>query len=133
MTRDEVKILLVDDSTTMLRAVSNSLEKFCNISKQNIFTAIDGEKGLEAFDTVQPHMIITDWNMPIMSGIEFVQKVRAKDTKVTIIMLTTEGERSKVVTALKAGVNDYMVKPFSPETVTKKINIAIDTVVRRYA
>ncbi|MEY4505120.1 MAG: hypothetical protein RL154_1417 [Pseudomonadota bacterium] len=132
MDRGEVKILLVDDSVTMLRAVSNSLVKFCEIPLQNIFTAENGEEGLKVFDTVTPHLIISDWNMPIMNGLEFVGKVREKDSKVTIIMLTTEGERSRVVQALKTGVNDYMVKPFTPEIVTKKINIAIDMVARRY-
>lgn len=133
MQRTDIKILLVDDSSTMLRAVSNALTKFCDIPVQNIFTAEDGQQGLAVFDSVAPHLIISDWNMPIMNGIEFVKNVREKDTKVTIIMLTTEGERSRVVQALKSGVNDYMVKPFTPEVVTKKINLAIDMVARRYA
>lgn len=133
MQREEVKILVVDDSTTMQRAVTNSLIKYCNIPQSNILTAENGEEGLRVFEEIKPHLILSDWNMPIMNGLEFVSKVREKDTKVTIIMLTTEGERAKVVQALKAGVNDYIVKPFTPDIVTKKIDLAINMAARRYA
>jgi two-component system chemotaxis response regulator CheY len=64
---------------------------------------------------------MTDWNMPVMDGLAFLKKVRGVNQQVPVIMITTESERSRVVTAIEAGVSDYLVKPFTTETLNAKI------------
>jgi two-component system chemotaxis response regulator CheY len=66
-------------------------------------------------------LMIVDWNMPNMDGLTFVKKVRETDKKTLIIMATTEAEKSRVLDAIRAGVNNYVVKPFTPDSLTEKI------------
>lgn len=113
-----MKVLIVDDSTTMLRIISNTLLR---VGVENIMTA---ENGLDAFNKFSANrfdLIITDWNMPEMDGLEFVKKVREEDKDIPIIMVTTEGGKREVITALKAGVNNYIVKPFTPQVLKEKL------------
>lgn len=76
-------------------------------------------------------MLITDWNMPEMNGLELVRKVRADSrfTDLPIIMVTTEGGKAEVITALKAGVNNYIVKPFTPQVLKEKLAAVLGTEV----
>lgn len=115
------KILIVDDSSTMRRIIKNTLMRL------GFEHLIEAENGLEAWTTISKYkvdVLITDWNMPVMSGLELVKRVRAEEkyNHVPIIMITTEGGKSEVITALKAGVNNYIVKPFTPQVLNDKLS-----------
>ena len=116
-----MKILLVDDSSTMRRIIKNTLAR---LDHKNILEGADGLEGWTALDAnPDVEMLITDWNMPEMNGLELVKKVRADSrfTELPIIMVTTEGGKSEVIVALKAGVNNYIVKPFTPQILKEKL------------
>lgn len=115
-----MKVLVVDDSTTMLRILKNTLMRI-GIKEENITTAEDGQQAIDAYNTSTFDFIMTDWNMPNVTGLEFVRYVRSKDKDINIIMVTTEGGKSEVITALKAGVNNYIVKPFTPQVLREKL------------
>ena len=120
------KILVVDDSSTMRRIIINTLARL------GFKDTIQAADGVEAWEAYQNHkdeisVIITDWNMPNMNGLEFVKKVRAVDKETPIIMVTTEGGKKEVITALKAGVNNYIVKPFTPQVLKEKLQAVIGT------
>nr|MBP3724067.1 chemotaxis response regulator CheY [Campylobacter sp.] len=116
-----MKLLVVDDSSTMRRIIKNTLQR---LGHKDI---LEAEHGVEAWDLLQQNadinVLITDWNMPEMNGLELVKKVRAekKYEDMPIIMVTTEGGKAEVITALKAGVNNYIVKPFTPQVLKEKL------------
>mgnify|MGYP002725470114 FL=1 len=117
----DMKVLFVDDSPTMRRIIQNSLNK---IGYDDLISAENGEDALEKLEGVEVDMIITDWNMPEMNGEQLVIKLR-EDPKYKdkpILMVTTRGMKEDVITAVKIGVNGYVVKPFTPEVLKKKIN-----------
>jgi len=113
-----MKILVVDDSKTMLRIISNTIKR---IGYTDIVTAEDGELGLAAYKKDTFDIILTDWNMPNMNGLQFVQAVRKVNKDIPIVMITTEGGKVEVIKALKAGVNNYIVKPFTPQVLKEKL------------
>ena len=115
-----MKFLVVDDSVTMRRIIVNSLQR---IGYSQTVEAGDGEDALRQFDS-SIQFVITDWNMPIMSGIEFARSLRARaDGKhVPILMVTTRSMREDILTAVDAGVNNYILKPFTPPTLKEKID-----------
>lgn len=117
---ENTKVLVADDSTTMLRIIRNTL-KSVGISEENIIEVTDGQKALTKCRECHPDIILTDWNMPVMNGLELVQNVRGLGITTPIIMITTEGRKNEVVIALKAGVNDYIVKPFTPDVLKEKL------------
>jgi two-component system chemotaxis response regulator CheY len=88
---------------------------------------LEGADGVEGWNQINANpdieMLITDWNMPEMNGLELVKKVRADErfADLPIIMVTTEGGKAEVITALKAGVNNYIVKPFTPQVLKEKL------------
>ena len=116
-----VKLLVVDDSSTMRRIIKNTLQR---LGHKDI---LEAEHGLEAWTILEANndinVLITDWNMPEMNGLDLVKKVRAeqKYADMPIIMVTTEGGKAEVITALKAGVNNYIVKPFTPQVLKEKL------------
>jgi len=120
-----MKILVVDDSSTMRRIIKNTLAR---LGYKDI---IEGADGVEAWDALQNNpdteVVITDWNMPNMNGLELVKKIRAekKYKDMPIIMVTTEGGKKEVITALKAGVNNYIVKPFTPQVLKEKLQVVL--------
>ena len=115
-----MKILVVDDSSTMRRIIVNTLGK---IGYKNISQAEDGKDALNVVNKEGPfELVVTDWNMPNMSGLEFVLKFRETDKDTPILMVTTNATKEDVIEALKAGVNHYVVKPMTPETLHQKIN-----------
>ncbi len=120
------KILVVDDSSTMRRIIINTLSR---LGFKDTIPAADGVEAWEAYKNNKDDIsiIITDWNMPNMNGLEFVKKVRSVDKKTPIIMVTTEGGKKEVITALKAGVNNYIVKPFTPQVLKEKLQAVIGT------
>jgi len=117
-------VLVLDDSKVMLRILKNAL---IDVGITNIITAVNGSEGLDKFNIYNFDLILTDWNMPVMNGLDFVKEVRKKNTDIPIIMVTTEGSKKDVIIALKAGVNNYIVKPFSKDTFKYKLWDIIDT------
>lgn len=116
-----MKLLVVDDSSTMRRIIKNTL---AGLGYKNILEGVDGVDGWEQMNTNPDiDMLITDWNMPEMNGLELVKKVRSDNRfkDIPIIMVTTEGGKAEVITALKAGVNNYIVKPFTPQVLKEKL------------
>jgi two-component system chemotaxis response regulator CheY len=114
-----MRFLIVDDSSTMRRIIINTLNK---LGHQDVAEAGNGKEGLDRLNAGPVDVIITDWNMPEMSGIEFIRTIRSKpDTKNTpVLMVTTNAAKDDIVEALKAGVNSYVVKPFTPDTMKEK-------------
>jgi two-component system chemotaxis response regulator CheY len=116
-----MKILVVDDSSTMRRIIMNTLK---SLGYENVVQAADG---VEAWEALQQNpdigLLMTDWNMPNMNGLELVKKIRADERykNLPIIMVTTEGGKKEVIMALKAGVNNYIVKPFDKKTLKEKL------------
>lgn len=116
-----MKLLVVDDSSTMRRIIKNTLAR---LGHKDILEGADGVEGWSELDANPDiDMLITDWNMPEMNGLELVKKVRADERfkDLPIIMVTTEGGKAEVITALKAGVNNYIVKPFTPQVLKEKL------------
>ena len=116
-----LKLLVVDDSSTMRRIIKNTLQRL------GYDDVLEAEHGVEAWQIMEKNsginVLITDWNMPEMNGLELVRKVRAdgRYDAMPIIMVTTEGGKTEVITALKAGVNNYIVKPFTPQVLKEKL------------
>jgi two-component system chemotaxis response regulator CheY len=115
-----MKFLVVDDSLTMRRIIMNALQR---IGYNDIVEASDGKAALEKFDG-SIGFVITDWNMPSMSGVEFARAVRSHGVgaSVPILMVTTRGAREDIVAAVEAGVNNYILKPFTPSVLKEKID-----------
>jgi two-component system chemotaxis response regulator CheY len=109
-----LKVLIVDDEHTM-RKVTRSLLQASGV--KTIYEANDGRGGLEAICTLAPDVVILDWEMPSPNGVEFVRQVRSPGKfpfpDVPIIMLTAFAERSRVVEAVRFGVNEFLLKPVS--------------------
>ncbi len=118
-----MKILIVDDSSTMRRIITNVILQL-GYKKDDIEEAENGQIAWEILNNGQFDVILTDWNMPIMSGLDLVKLIRNEDkyARLPIIMITTEGGKAEVVTALKAGVNNYIVKPFTAVLLKDKLN-----------
>ena len=118
-----MRILIVDDSSTMRRIIGNVVMQL-GIERDNFDEAEDGLKAWNMLSGKQYDVILTDWNMPNMNGLELVKKIRAEGNhkNTPIIMITTEGGKSEVITALKAGVNNYIVKPFNAEILKEKLD-----------
>jgi two-component system chemotaxis response regulator CheY len=120
-----MKILVVDDSSTMRRIIKNTLN---HLGYKDLLEAEDGALAWECMtQNSDIGVLITDWNMPNMNGLELVKKVRAeqKYADMPIIMVTTEGGKTEVITALKAGVNNYIVKPFTPQVLKEKLEVVL--------
>ncbi len=117
-----IKVMVVDDSSTMRRIIINVLIQL-GVPQENIADAPDGLDALGKLKSNTYDLILTDWNMPKMDGLHLVQNLRhlPKYKNTPILMITTEGGKSEVIEALKSGINNYIVKPFSPETLKAKI------------
>ncbi|MCX5767548.1 MAG: response regulator [Gemmatimonadetes bacterium] len=115
-----MKFLVIDDSATMRRIVVNSLQR---IGFTDITEAADGKEALGKFDS-SIGFIVTDWNMPNLGGVDFARAVRARDDgkTVPILMMTTRSLKEDIITALESGVNNYIVKPFTPQILKEKID-----------
>jgi two-component system, chemotaxis family, chemotaxis protein CheY len=118
-----MRFLIVDDSSTMRRIIINTLNK---LGHTECHEAANGREGVERLAAFPVDMVITDWNMPEMSGIDFIKAVRANDVtrKLPVLMVTTNAAEDDIKEALRAGVNNYVVKPFTPDTIREKIEAA---------
>jgi len=113
-----MKVMLVDDSKTMRNIQKGILTQ---LGYTDLEEACDGLDALSKVGAFQPELLLVDWNMPNMDGLTFVKKFREQGNKAPIIMVTTEAEKSRVVEAIKAGVNNYVVKPFTPDLLGERI------------
>ncbi|MEN6624717.1 MAG: response regulator [Candidatus Sumerlaeia bacterium] len=114
-----MNVLIVDDSTTMRKILINALK---SVGINEIDEACDGQQAVDAVLAKQYSVVLMDWNMPNMLGIDALKRIRLSGNNVPVIMVTTEAEKSRVIEALKAGANNYIIKPFKPEAVITKIN-----------
>jgi len=120
-----MRILVVDDFSTMRRIVRNLLKQ---LGYDNIIEADDGTTALAKLQTEKIDFCITDWNMPKMSGLELIKEIRADDKlkELPILMVTAEALQENIVTAIKAGVSNYIVKPFDAQTMAEKMEKIFD-------
>lgn len=117
----ELKILAVDDSPTMRRIIVNTLKR---AGFNDVVEASDGKDALAKMKLEKPNFVITDWNMPEMDGLTFITTLRSIDDykELPVLMVTTRSVKEDIVEAMKAGVNNYIVKPFTPDTLKAKID-----------
>ncbi len=123
----DTKFLVVDDMATMRRIIKSLLNQ---LGYKNIDEAEDGKEALNKLKAQKYDFVITDWNMPNMTGLELVQEIRKEpDLKhLPVLMVTAEAKKENVIAAIKAGVNNYVVKPFTAETLKEKIEKVWDAV-----
>ena len=116
-----MKILIVDDFATMRKILRNILKE---LGYTDLLEAEDGQAALEILRREKVDLVISDWNMPNMDGLSLLKAIRSdealKDTPV--LMVTAEAQKQNVLEAVKAGVNNYVVKPFTPEVIQEKIS-----------
>lgn len=116
----KIKVLVVDDFPTMRRIIKNLLKQ---LGFENIEEAENGEDAYRKLKSGDFGLVVSDWNMPVMEGIELLKKLRSdpqlKD--IPFLMVTAEAEKEKVIEAIKAGVDNYIVKPFTGEVLKEKL------------
>jgi two-component system chemotaxis response regulator CheY len=114
-------ILVVDDASTMRRIVRGLLRE---LSLKNIREAENGSDALEQLRRKKADLVISDWNMPQMTGIELLRAIRSDNglKEVPVLMVTAEAKKENIMEAVQAGVSNYIVKPFSAETLQEKLN-----------
>ena len=122
--KDEMRILIVDDYKTMLRIIRNLLAE---LGFKNVDEATDGSTALESLRSKKYDLVISDWNMEPMTGLDLLREVRADEQlkPLPFIMVTAESKTENVVAAKKAGVNNYIVKPFNAATLRSKVAAVI--------
>jgi two-component system, chemotaxis family, chemotaxis protein CheY len=122
-----IKILVVDDFATMRKVIRNLLKQ---VGYENIVEAEDGVLALRVLKSQKIDLVISDWNMPNMTGLELLKGVRAdEDLKSTpFLMVTAEALQDNVIAAVKAGVSNYIVKPFTAEVLNEKITKILDKI-----
>ena len=120
-----MKVLVVDDFSTMRRIVKNILRQ---IGLNNIVEADDGTSAIAVLEREHIDLIISDWNMPTMTGIELLRHVRASDElkNIPFLMVTAEAQQENIIEAVKAKVSNYIVKPFTADTLNEKIEKIFD-------
>ena len=115
-----MKILVVDDMVTMRRIVKNILKqlRFANVDE-----AENGQEALQKLRLDTYGFVVSDWNMPVMTGIDMLRAIRADEKLKTtpVLMVTAEAQQSNLIEAVQAGVSNYIVKPFTAETLQEKI------------
>jgi two-component system chemotaxis response regulator CheY len=120
MPDSKMRILVVDDFATMRRIVKNILKQ---LGYENIVEAEDGKAALRVLESQQVDFIVSDWNMPNMSGLELLKVIRADEKlkELPFLMVTAEALKENIVEAVKSGVSNYIVKPFTAEVLKEKI------------
>jgi len=115
-----IKVLIVDDFATMRRILKNILKQ---IGFKNLVEADDGTSAWEILQGQTIDLIISDWNMPKMTGLELLKKLRASDQykRTPFLMVTAEAQKQNVIEAVQAGVSNYVVKPFTAEAISDKL------------
>jgi two-component system chemotaxis response regulator CheY len=120
MLNPEMNVLVVDDAATMRRIIRSLLRE---LGLKNVREAEDGEMALAELKRQKADLVVSDWNMPKMTGIELLRAIRQdgalKDTPV--LMVTAESKKENIIEAIQAGVNNYIVKPFNSKTLEEKL------------
>ena len=121
MLEKSAKVMVVDDFSTMRRILKNILKQ---LGYENIEEAEDGAQAFNNLQSGGADFIVTDWNMPNMNGLELLKAVRADGSlkEVPVLMVTAEAEKENIIAAVEAGVSNYIVKPFTAETLKEKID-----------
>jgi two-component system chemotaxis response regulator CheY len=121
----EIKVLVVDDFSTMRRIVKNALKQ---IGFKSIVEADDGTTALDVLKQEEIGLVVSDWNMPQMSGLDLLKKVRGDETtkNTPFVMVTAESQKDNVLEAVQAGVSNYVVKPFTPDKLEEKLKEVLD-------
>jgi two-component system chemotaxis response regulator CheY len=121
MPDQNMRILTVDDFSTMRRIIRNILRQ---LGYNHIIEADDGVAALEILQTQEIDLVISDWNMPNMNGLELLRAIRASNKlqNLPVLLVTAEALKDNVLEAVKSGVNGYIVKPFTAETLKEKID-----------
>ena len=116
-----MKILVVDDFSTMRRIIKNLLKE---LGFTNIQEADDGSTALPMLKQSEFDFVVTDWNMPGMQGIDLLRAIRADDSlkHLPVLMVTAEAKKEQIITAAQAGVNGYVIKPFTAGTLKEKLD-----------
>lgn len=116
----KMNVLVVDDFATMRKIVKNILRQ---IGLESLFEADDGKAALAVMRHEDIHFVVSDWNMPKMSGLELLKEIRADPNlkETPFLMVTAEGQKDNIVEAAKAGVSNYVVKPFTMDVLHEKI------------
>ena len=117
-----MKALVIDDS----RSVRAIIGKMLREDGTEVFEAANGREGLDQLERIPGvELVLVDWNMPVMDGLEFIQAVRAQriHDAVRIVMVTTEAEQTQVIRAMQAGANEYVMKPFTKEILKAKLSL----------
>ncbi len=114
-----MRILIVDDSKTMRNIQKTVLG---HLGHSEVEEACNGQDALSKLGSFKPDLILLDWNMPNMDGLTFLKHYRGQGNTTPIIMVTTESDKPRVVEAIKAGVNGYVIKPFTPEMLIQHVN-----------
>ncbi|MCS7202878.1 MAG: chemotaxis response regulator CheY [Thermodesulfovibrio sp.] len=116
----KIKVLVIDDFPTMRRIIKNLLKQ---IGFENIDEAENGEDALRKLHSSDYGLIVSDWNMPVMDGLQLLKAVRTdpKLKEIPFLMVTAEAEKEKVIEAIKSGVDNYIVKPFTGEVLKEKL------------
>ncbi len=120
MAYKDLTVLIVDDFVTMRRIVRKILR---DLDFENIIEAEDGLAALEVLKTTKIDLVVSDWNMPRMTGLELLKEVRATDKfkDLPFLMVTAEAQKENIVEAVKAKVSNYIVKPFTAATLEEKL------------
>ncbi len=116
-----MKILVVDDMSTMRRIVKNILKQ---LGFNNLEEAENGQEALTKLKADNYGFVVSDWNMPVMMGIDMLRAIRADEKlkKIPVLMVTAEAQKENLMEAVQAGVSNYVVKPFTAETMQEKIS-----------
>ena len=113
-----MKALVVDDSSVMRKVLIKGLAQ---MGITEVYEAGDGQEAVDAVASEHYDLVLMDWNMPRMLGIDALRAMRAGGAKVPVVMVTTEAEKSRVLEAIKSGANNYLIKPFNQEMLAAKI------------
>jgi two-component system chemotaxis response regulator CheY len=117
----QMKILVVDDMATMRRIVKNI---FKQLGFVNVEEAENGKEALDKLKAAKFDLVVSDWNMPVMPGIELLKNIRADSAlkDIPVLMVTAEAQKDNLLEAIKAGVSNYIVKPFTAESIKQKLD-----------
>ncbi len=114
-----MRVLVADDSGIMRKIIIRSLN---SVGVTDVVEAADGQEAINAYNSNDIDLILTDWNMPNKSGLDVVTEIRAQGSTVPIIMVTTEAQKGQVIAAIQAGVSDYLTKPFEADDLRAKLD-----------
>ena len=113
-----MKVMLIDDSKTMRNIQKKVLAQ---LGITDLPEAVDGADALSKVTAAAPDVILLDWNMPNLDGMGFLKAFRAQNKTTPVIMVTTEAEKGRVIEAIRAGVNNYLVKPFTSDALAARL------------